>query len=619
MNDKYPLLSQINSPADLRLLPEADMPALAREIRAFLIERIPQSGGHLASNLGIVELTLALHREFDTPTDHLIFDVGHQSYVHKLLTGRRDLFDTLRTPGGLSGFTRREESEYDVFGAGHSSTSLSAALGFARADRLQGRENYTVAVVGDGAYTGGMIHEALNNCSPDLRLILILNENEMSISRNIGGFARYIARIRNSRGYSQAKGVTQRILQHIPLIGKPILALLRAVKQAIKNKLYSSNYFEEMGLYYLGPADGNDYEKVARLLRRAKKQGESVILHLKTTKGKGYAPAEEHPENYHNIRKGELHDGFSETAGKTLTALGEQDARVCAITAAMREGTGLSSFFEAHPARAFDVGIAEEHALTFAAGLAAEGMKPYMAVYSTFLQRAYDNILHDIALQNLPVRILIDRAGLAGADGATHHGIFDVAFLSHIPQLRLLAPATLGSLRAMLKDSLAAEGPLAIRYQNLADSEQVNAAFYPNGDYEGYGVRAELADPAAYADGVILTYGTRMAKTALAAASALRAEGKRVGVILLETLKPYDATAAALLPLLPSSGRILFLEEGIRDGGAGVILGDRLQALTALPYTVLAIRDHFAAPLTEVDLDAYCGISTQDVLNYFRS
>lgn len=620
MNEgRYPLLFSISSPTDLRKMPIEAMPALCEEIRSFLIETVQRTGGHLASNLGVVELTVALHRVFDTPHDRIIFDVGHQSYVHKLLTGRREEFLTLRRPGGLSGFTRRAESEYDPFGAGHSSTSLSVALGFARADKLAGRDSFTVAVVGDGAYTGGMIHEALNNCAPDLPLIIVLNENEMSISRNIGGFARYIAGIRNSGNYRRAKRLTTSILPRIPLIGKPLYRLLRAVKQVIKNRLYSSNYFEELGLYYLGPADGNSYADTEYLLRLAKEKNESVILHLTTKKGKGYSPAEEQPAAYHSVyTAAPVGERMPEVAGRTLCALAEEDHALVAVTAAMREGTGLSPFFEAYPDRAFDVGIAEPHALTFAAGLAAAGQKPYVPVYSTFLQRAYDNLLHDVALQSLPVRILIDRAGLASGDGPTHHGIFDVAFLSHIPGIRLYAPATAGSLRAVLQDSLAAEGPLAIRYENRTDDPAIVSAFYPDGDFSAYGIRREYTSPLAARDGIIVTYGA-IAAEALRAKAMLAEEGISVGVILLEQLKPYGELAERLLSHVAGTPRLLFLEEGIRDGGAGMLLLDRLRALGLdADARILAIDDHFADPDTITPLREYCHIAADDVAEFFR-
>ncbi len=616
--NKYPLLSKINDPADLRRMPEEDMEALAEEIRAFLLEKVPKTGGHLASNLGVVELSIALHRVFDLPNDHLIFDVGHQCYIHKLLTGRRLEFDTLRTPGGLSGFTKREESEYDAFGAGHSSTSLSAALGFARADKMEGKKSHTVAVIGDGAYTGGMIHEALNNVSRSLRLVVVLNENEMSISKNTGAFARYMARIRTSRRYRRTKRLTTRFLEKLPLIGRPLYLLLSRVKRLIKRILYTANYFEHLGLYYLGPADGNDYKKVAFLLRQAKEEECGVLLHIRTKKGKGYPPAEEDPCEYHSVynckRSGV---SFSETMGRALCGIAENDSAVTAVSAAMREGCGLSPFFEAFPKRAFDVGIAEEHALTFAAGLAAAGKKPYIALYSTFLQRGYDNLLHDIALQKLPVRLLIDRAGLSGGDGPTHHGIFDVAFLSHIPHFRILAPATLGSLSAMMRDSLSFSLPTAIRYENRGENEAIVKAFYPNGDYEKYGVRADFDAPAACRDGVIVTYGA-ITKTALLAEERLKEKGRAIGTVLLEELKPYEKTAEKLLATINKETPLVFLEEGIYDGGAGMILCDRLRALGHLgSHTILGIRDHFASPPTPTDLYSYCHLSEEDVVKAF--
>ncbi len=616
--NKYPLLSKINDPSDLRRMPEEDMEALCREIRAFLLEKVPKTGGHLASNLGVVELSVALHRVFDVPSDHLIFDVGHQCYIHKLLTGRRAEFDTLRTPGGLSGFTKREESEYDAFGAGHSSTSLSAALGFARADKLEGKKSYTVAVIGDGAYTGGMIHEALNNVCRSLRLVVVLNENEMSISKNTGAFARYMARIRTSRRYRRTKRLTARFLERLPLIGRPIYALLGKIKRFIKRILYTANYFEHLGLYYLGPADGNDYKKVAFLLRQAKEEGCSVLLHLRTKKGKGYPPAEENPSDYHSVyTKARGGVTFSETMGRTLCSIAEADDAVTAVSAAMREGCGLSTFFACFPQRAFDVGIAEEHALTFTAGLAAAGKKPYIALYSTFLQRGYDNLLHDIALQKLPVRLLVDRAGLSGGDGPTHHGIFDVAFLSHIPHFRILAPATLGSLTAMMRDSLSFTGPTAIRYENRGEDESIVNAFYKNGDYRAYGVRADFKDPDACREGVIVTYGA-IAKVALLAEERLQEKGRAIGTVLLEELKPYEETAQRLLALIGREAPLVFLEEGIYDGGAGMILCDRLRSQGYRgPMRILAIRDHFASPPTPTDLYPYCGISAEDVIKAF--
>ncbi|MBQ7377660.1 MAG: 1-deoxy-D-xylulose-5-phosphate synthase [Clostridia bacterium] len=613
-------LDSINSAADLRALPRKAIPALNREIRSFLVEKVSEHGGHLASNLGVVELTVALHRVFNTPSDRIIFDVGHQSYVHKMLTGRRDRFESLRTVGGLSGFPGRNESEYDAFGTGHSSTALSAALGFAAADKLAGRNNFTVAVVGDGAFTGGMVHEALNNCDPDMRLILILNENEMSISKNIGRFANYLARIRASGGYGDTKRNTKRFLLRLPLLGKPLYRLLRRFKRRVKNTLYGSNLFEEVGLHYMGPVDGNDYNLVERLLCSAKRQARSTVIHIKTQKGKGCAAAEHRPTEYHNIAASHgASVRFPTVFGETLTELAKENTDICAITAAMADGTGLVPFSAAYPDRFFDVGIAEGHAVTFAAGLAAAGMRPYAAIYSTFLQRAYDSLLHDVALQNLPVSIFIDRAGLAPSDGATHHGIFDVAFLSHIPNFTILTPATYGSLRAMMKDSLAIRTPLAIRYPNAAESDAVVSTYYPNGEYESYGMRADftLADTP---HAVIVTYGTTASRV-LAAKEHLTALHYSVGTVLLERLTPYADVAARLYALLPPTVKtVVFLEEGIYNGGAAMLLTDAMRVMDAknggaLRFRTLAIRDSFVSPTVPCDIYEYAGISTTDLIN----
>ena len=609
-----PTLDRISSPEDLRHVPAKEIPALAGEIREYLIDTVSRTGGHLASNLGVVELTLALHRVFDTPTDRLIFDVGHQSYVHKLLTGRRDRFDLLRTPGGLSGFTRREESEYDPFGAGHSSTSVSAALGFARADRLQGRDTFTVAVIGDGAFTGGMVHEALNNCDKDLKLIIVLNENEMSISRNIGAFARHIAKIRNSKRYRRAKRDTGSFLKHIPLIGRGVFHAVRGIKKTFKNLLYSSNYFEELGLYYIGPVDGNDYGALERALTAAKEQGEPVLVHVRTVKGKGYPPAETDPRAYHSVHPGEKPDKtFGELFGEWLTSEGERDPRVVAVTAAMGVATGLESFAERFPDRYTDVGIAEEHALTYSAGLAAGGLRPYVTVYSTFLQRAYDNLLHDVCLQGLPVRVIIDRAGLAKSDGPTHHGIFDVAFLSHIPGIRLFAPVTFCSLTAALEAAKDDPGPVAVRYPNSGEDPAVLSAFFPDGKFgEPFVYSDGATDPAA----VIVTYGTLVSE-ALRAKEKLLQKGIRVSVILLEKLKPYDETAREIARLILPGVPILFAEEGIFDGGAAMILSERLSEIASpIPrFNILAIRDKFAWPETPCDLLAWLGLDAVGIAN----
>ena len=629
---KYPILEKINSPVDLKALPESEIPALNREIREFLVESVTETGGHLASNLGVVELSVALHRVFDAPNDHILWDVSHQAYVHKLLTGRRDRFSTLRTPGGLSGFMKMEESEYDAFGAGHSSTSLSAALGFAEADRIAGRESYSVAVVGDGAYTGGMIHEALNNCKKNLRLIIILNENEMSISQNIGHFAKSLSRLRSSPTYFTSKRRTAKFLQAIPLVGRGILKIMKRTKQFMKNALYGTNYFENLGIYYIGPIDGNDYGRVAAALEEAKKCDESVIIHMKTVKGKGYAPAETDPSAFHSIPPKRAlpvdPHNFSVEMGLRLTELASADSdlpnadRICAITAAMGIATGLSPFEAAYPERYFDVGIAEEHALTFAAGLAAGGYRPVVPIYSTFLQRGYDNIIHDIALQKLPVTICVDRAGLSQADGATHHGLFDVSFLSAIPGMRIYTPITFAALSRALKASLLSDTPTAIRYPNGYEDRRVIDRFYMGEDaaFETPAVRADFASSDAL-DAVIVTHG-RIVLEAMAAADQLRVEGIRVGILLCEYIAPYGELSDTVLSMLPEGTRLLvYLEEEIRAGGFGVSLSDRVrrdERSRGLRECILAPEDSFVIPRCPESVMKTAGVDRERVADEIR-
>ena len=598
---EYSILDKINNPDDVKRLSDEEIAVLAGEIRDFLVEKVSLRGGHLASNLGIVELTLALLRVFSPPKDRIIWDVGHQSYVYKMLTGRRDRFSDLRIPGGLSGFSKRSESEYDHFGAGHSSTSLSAALGFAKADRLAGRDSYTVAVVGDGAYTGGMIHEALNNCEKDLRLIIILNENEMSISKNIGRFASSIARIRKRSGYLKAKRFTVSFVKKIPLIGNGLFKFIRGIKKSIKNSLYGSNYFEDMGLYYLGPADGNDYESVEELLGAAKRAGENVLIHLKTQKGKGYKPAEESPHIYHGIspfKGSEEVSSYSLELGSALCELAEKDEKVCAITAAMSTGTGIDSFAKRYPNRFFDVGIAEEHAVTFASALAANSMKPVFAVYSTFLQRGYDQIIHDAALQKLPVVLAIDRAGFNNSDGATHHGIFDVAFLSHIPGVKIYTPVTYKGLAKSLEIAVNDNSVSAIRYPSGSENEAVIKAFYADANYDSIGIKTDY-DNQNTPENIIITHG-RIVNECLHAKAILEKEGKNCGVILCEYIAPYDFLAEEIFNVIKGSGvkNLTFVEEEIRAGGFGMMLSDVMRNkgyLDGIKYTVMATDDAFVS------------------------
>lgn len=599
---EYPILDRINGPDDLKGLSRAELDALAQQIRQYLIRQVTENGGHLASNLGVVEMTLAIHRVFSSPHDHIIFDVGHQSYVHKLLTGRRDRFGTLRQSGGISGFPKRSESEHDCFGTGHSSTSLSAALGFAEADRLSGSDAYTVCVLGDGAYTGGMIHEALNNCRKDLRLIILLNENEMSISRNIGRFAKSLARLRASRGYIRTKNAIGRFFRRIPWIGKRIFNRLLRVKMGIKSAFYRSNMFEDLGLFYLGPADGNREETVEKLLRDARECGQSCIIHLMTKKGKGYAPAEETPDRFHGMppacRAGDVGKTFSRAMGEALTELAEHDRRICAITAAMTSGTGLEPFQKAHRSRFFDVGIAEEHAVTFAAGLAAEGFRPAVAIYSTFLQRAYDSIIHDVALQSLPVVFFVDRAGINCSDGPTHTGVFDVAFLSEIPGIRIYTPITLPALRCAMREAFGSSCPSAIRYPNGCEDPAVAERFYADGEPSLPGLRSDFS-PEDRPDAVVIVHG-RMVRVAMEAQAQLAGEGIRVGILLLEVLAPYRETADRVCGALPDAPcGVLFLEEEIRAGGMGMLLSDALSGKEKMrnkKTKILALEEPFGVP-----------------------
>ena len=600
MEKEYKYLGRVNSPENVKKLSKTEAEELCSELREHIIAVTERNGGHLASNLGTVELTVAIHKVFNCPRDHVIFDVGHQSYAHKLLTGRFDRFDTLRQPGGITGFTNRFESEYDCFGAGHSSTSLSAALGFAKADQLRGDDAYTVAVLGDGAFTGGMIHEALNNCDKDLKLIIILNENEMSISKNIGRFASSLAKLRRKSGYFKAKRRTVSFVKKIPLVGEGLFNAIKGIKKSIKNSLYGSNYFEDMGLYYIGPADGNNYEDVQALLTAAKNAGESVLVHLKTKKGKGYAPAETDPNKYHGLRpssaKNNTGTDFSTELGKALCELARNDEKICAITAAMSSGTGLDGFAEAYPERFFDVGIAEEHAVTFAAGLSANGYKPVFAVYSSFLQRGYDQMIHDVALQKLPVVFCVDRAGFNNADGATHHGIFDVSFTTQMNGMKIYSPVTYRGLYASLKTALSDEYPSVIRYPSGYESKIISEIFYEDEFDEKISVRFDFS-PEKMPDNIIVTHG-RIVTECIKAKKLLEDSGESVGIILCEYIAPYDKLSNEIAAILNDKmpRKLIFVEEEIKNGGFGMTLSEHLKNkinCEKVRYDILAAEDAF--------------------------
>lgn len=603
-------------------MPEKELPHLAAEIREYLSRRVRENGGHLASNLGAVELTMAIHRVFDAPHDHIIFDVGHQCYTHKLLTGRKELFDTLRKPGGLSGFPKRCESEYDAFGAGHSSTSISAAIGMAEADALCGSDAYTVAVIGDGALTGGLAYEGLNNCRRSLRLIIIINDNEMSISKNEGRIERHMSRLRASKNYLKTKEFTARTLRHIPLVGRPLHKLLRRIKRFIKHILYKENLFEHMGIRYLGPVDGNDTERLAACLAHAKQLECSVILHVKTQKGKGDEEAQASPDLYHGVAPqgaASVAPTFSAQFGRAVCEMAASDTKLCAITAAMSYGTGLEPFRVAYPRRFFDVGIAEGHAVTFAAGLAAGGAHPVVAVYSTFLQRAFDNVLHDAALQGLPLVLAIDRAGFNAADGATHHGVFDVAMLSAIDGVHIFTPVTGEGVAASLKAAMATGGVAAVRYPAGTENAAIREAFYPTGASALATPTVRVYDTGEAPTVTVVTHG-RIAAEALTAAKALQGEGVAVRLLLCEYIAPYQRLAAELLPLLAGNGLLLY-EEEIHAGGFGMNLAAALLD-AGIPQNItcrtLGAQSGFATPKKGESVWQAAGVDSAALLAALR-
>lgn len=560
------ILDRVNEPGDLKRLSLRELRSLASEVRNELVDVVPQTGGHLASNLGAVELTIALHAVFDSPRDKIVWDVGHQAYVHKLLTGRKDRFHTIRQAGGLSGFTKRSESPHDPFGAGHAGTSISAALGIARARDLAGEAFDVVAVTGDGAMTCGMPFEALNNAGHlNSRLIVVLNDNGMSISPNVGALSRYLNRLRSDPRYQQVKGRTERVLVRLPF-GRAILEFLRRLKNSFKEFLIPTRIWDEMGLTYIGPVNGHELGELVRTLQAARRVPGPVLVHVYTKKGKGYDPAERDPTNFHGVapngrRKGRA-PSYSQVFGDTVARIAELDPRVVAITAAMPDGTGLVRFAERFPARFFDVGIAEEHAVTFAAGLASQGLRPIVAVYSTFLQRAYDQVVHDVALQNLPVVFALDRAGIVGDDGATHNGVFDLSYLRHIPEIVIMSPKDECELQRMLWTALEIDGPVAIRYPRGSgigvplDEDRVTLPL---------GV-AEVLRKGAGGELAILAIGS-MVYPALQAAELLAAEGIETAVVNARFVKPLDKSV--LYGLARNFRRIVTVEENALAGGFG--------------------------------------------------
>lgn len=564
-------LEKINQANDIKKLTPEELPALADEIREFLIQKISVSGGHLASNLGVIELTMALHLFLDFPKDKLIWDVGHQSYTHKLLTGRKAGFDELRKYGGMSGFPKRKESDCDSFETGHSSTSISAGLGYSLAREITGEDYKVVSVIGDGALTGGMAFEALNNASRlQSNFIIVLNDNNMSISENVGGLSSYLSGFRTADAYRDLKLGVLNSLNKIPVYGDKMVDKIRRTKSGIKQLFVPGMFFEEMGIIYLGPVDGGDIQGILKLLKEASRINGPVLVHVLTHKGAGYMAAERHPARFHGTEPFVIETGlpshprtkanYTDIFSTVMRKMGDRDEKVVAITAAMADGTGLKRFRNMFPDRFFDVGIAEQHAVTFAAGLAAAGLKPIFAVYSSFLQRAYDQILHDVCIQNLPVVFAIDRAGLVGSDGETHQGIFDISFLSTIPNMTIIAPKNKWELSDMIKYAIDFPGPIAIRY--------------PRG--EAYDELKELRAPIVYGKSEVLYRESEIAlvalgsmvKTAMEVQKRLKKAGYSCTIINARFAKPLDEE---MLCDLPNEHKLIVtMEENVISGGFGM-------------------------------------------------
>ena len=587
-------LEKIKNPGDVKALNNEESKLLAEEIRQFLIEKISCSGGHLASNLGVVELTIALHQVFNLPEDKIIWDVGHQAYTHKILTGRQSGFDELRKYGGMSGFPKRKESEYDCFDTGHSSTSISAGLGYVSARDIKGDNYHVISVIGDGALTGGMAFEALNNAGQlKKNFIIVLNDNNMSISENVGGLSKYLGNLRTGEFYKGLKDNVHQTMSKIPYYGDKISDALHKTKSGIKQLIIPGLFFEEMDITYLGPVDGHNIPQLKRVLREASKKEGAVLVHVMTKKGKGYAPAERHPSRFHGAEPFEIETGlplkghkptYTDIFSTVMFKLGARKPEVVAITAAMAEGTGLKRFRNVYPDRFFDVGIAEEHAVTFAAGLAAGGLKPVFAVYSSFLQRAYDQVLHDVCIQDLPVVIAIDRAGLVGSDGETHQGIFDISFLSTIPNMHLMAPKNKWELSDMLKFAVDFEHPIALRY--------------PRG--EAYDEYKEFRAPIVFGksemiyeeeDIALLAVGS-MFKTAIQVRRKLKEIGYNCTLVNARFMKPFDTEC--LQELAKDHRLVVTLEENVKKGGFGEQI-ENYATENSLPYKVLigAIPDEY--------------------------
>lgn len=609
------ILDTINEPSDIKNLSLGELEELALEIRRFLLETVAQTGGHLAPNLGVVELTLALHSVFNSPKDQIVWDVGHQSYVHKILTGRREQFASLRQFNGISGFPKPEESPHDVFATGHSSTSISVGVGLAKARDLAGQNHKVIAVIGDGSLTGGMAFEALNNVGQlHTDMLIVLNDNEMSISKNVGAMSRYLTRLRTNPRLRKIKTELQEMIRKVPRVGQATVRYLEKLEDGLSYLVIPGMLFEELGITYLGPIDGHDIALLKSTLKDAAELKGPVMVHVLTTKGKGYCHAEDNPQKFHSTGQFHLDDGMDDATGavsytevfsETILDLARQDQRIVAITAAMAAGTGLLPFAREFPERFIDVGIAEQHAVTLAAGMAKQGFRPVVAIYSTFLQRAYDQVIHDVCLQNLPVLLMLDRAGLVGPDGPTHHGVFDLAFLRQIPNMTVMAPSNDREFRQMIFTALQVNGPVAIRYprRNVEDVKNTGYQLLPLG--KGEVLR--------HGRGVALIAVGAMVKNTLEAADKLHTAGVSCTVINARFIKPLDKDL--ILRVALDHDLVVTIEENIIAGGFGSAVLELLakQPSTRTDCMMLGVPDDFVTHGSNEILLKLCGLDPEGI------
>ena len=615
-SDKYDI--DINTIKKMSL---SELDALSQDIREIILDTVSKNGGHLASNLGMVEATIALHKAFNSPKDSIVFDVGHQCYAHKILTGRTKELSTLRKYNGLSGFLNKNESEHDILNEGHCGTSISAALGIAEANRISNKNSFVVAVVGDGALTNGMIYEALNNCSnKQLNLIILINDNEMSISQNVGGLHNYFSTIRTSKRYFSFKRRFELVLKHIPLVGNFLAKICKKIKDFFKLCFVKNNLFEDIGLAYLGPVDGHNIEKLTTVLDEAKAKQRVTVVHMITKKGKGYCFAEKHPEIYHSVSPFDKEKGvnisekesFSTYMGKELCKIAEEDNSVCAITAAMCDGTGLTEFSKRFPDRYFDVGIAEEHAITFAGGLSVAGMKPLVALYSTFSQRVYDQLFHDVCIQNLPIVLALDRCGIVAGDGVTHQGVFDYAIFSTLPNVTIYSPETFSELASAMRESFSNDDISIIRYpkgtEDITSKEQQAFDAFENNHYS-------TTRNAVDAEILIVTYG-RITRQVFSAMQIIK---NKYSVAILKLNKIYPINIDEFLPFFENKKVIYFVEEGIKSGGVSEKIAAQIRCYDISAQMHIKAIESYLPHGELYDLFEHCGLTpniiAQDIMD----